>query len=116
MSYKQSKDYEQAVDSCNVLSRFLTDEMKDLPYREVERLLKEKRDDQYLPHNMIEALEYSTYPPQYVIQKIKEMNNPRDPVFLKLVNELRKACFRTSWMWKESNMEIFDFLHRYKED
>ena len=63
---------------------------------------------------MLESLKREIYPPHYIIDKIKGMN-PRNEDFDRLVNGLRSACFRTSMMWKESNIDIFDFLQRYKK-
>lgn len=67
-------------------------------------------DKQYTTEVMIYNLRNELYPPQYIIQKIRFMN-PRHDDFELLVDELRKACFKTSPMWKQSNMGIFDFLH-----
>ena len=113
MRYKQSVDYEDIINSYFAIKNKVKDDISSISFQELETFLEDKRKDQYIPDNMITALNYSTYPPQYIIKRIKEMS-PRDPIFKILVGELRKACFKTSMMWKQSNMDIFDFLERSK--
>lgn len=115
MSYKQSVDYEDIINKYFGIKNNVEDNISDLSFKELGVFLEEKRKDQYIPENMVISLQYSTYPPQYIIKRIKEMS-PRDPVFKNLIKELKKACFRTSMMWKQSNTGIFDFLERYKDE
>jgi len=87
---------------------------KDLSFNEIRKKVEGLKKDQYITKNMIKTLEGSIYPPHFIIQRIKELS-PRDPDFKILLVSLRSACFRTSTMWKQSNTDVFDFLHSYKE-
>jgi len=111
MSYKQAIDFTKILNNYLKIKNNMKKEELNISFEEVGVLLEEKCRDQYLTSNMISDLRYSTYPPQHIIKRIKEMSK-KHPDFSNLVSELKKACFRTSSMWKQSNMDIFDFIHR----
>ena len=71
--------------------------------------------DQYSADTMIKVIKEELYPPRYIYDRLKQISDRRDKVFKRVLPVFREKCFNSSGMWSQSNTDIFDFMHRYKD-